>query len=136
LGAEEDGPQTPGRIRSAKETAIMGRPRKSEPRIRQLNFSLTEAELNSLTHRAQALGMRPVHFGRALLLDQDHKPTLKSSAPSNIERLIYGQLCRLGNNLNQLVRHLHQTGDPLPADLEPLLKDIRQIIARGYGHDR
>jgi hypothetical protein len=30
-----------------------------------------------------------------------------------------------------MVRHLHQTGDPLPADLEPLLNDIRRIIARG-----
>jgi hypothetical protein len=26
---------------------------------------------------------------------------------------------------------LHQTGDPVPADLEPLLIDIRRIIARG-----
>ena len=42
-------------------------------------------------------------------------------------QLIYGQLVRLGNNLNQMVRHLHRTGDPLPADLEPLLKDIRHI---------
>jgi hypothetical protein len=29
-----------------------------------------------------------------------------------------------------MIRHLHRTGDPLPADLEPLLKDIRQILAR------
>jgi len=29
-----------------------------------------------------------------------------------------------------MVRHLHQTGDPLPADLEPLLTDIRQMIAK------
>jgi hypothetical protein len=39
-------------------------------------------------------------------------------------------LSRLGNLLNQMVRHLHQTGDPLPPDLEPLLRDIRQIIER------
>ena len=30
-----------------------------------------------------------------------------------------------------MVRHLHRTGDPLPADLEPLLKDIRQIMRAG-----
>jgi hypothetical protein len=29
-----------------------------------------------------------------------------------------------------MVRHLHRTGDPPPADLEPLLRDIRDIIAR------
>ena|GEM_PF-4540712 len=39
-----------------------------------------------------------------------------------MSRLVHAQLSRLGNNLNQMVRHLHQTGDPLPTDLEHLLK--------------
>ena len=114
----------------------MGRPRKSEPRCEQLNLSLTASELESITKRAHALGMRPVHFGRAVLLDQDRKVAVKRELNGNSERLIYGQLVRLGNNLNQLVRHLHRTGDPLPADLEPLLKDIRQIIERRCRDDR
>jgi hypothetical protein len=113
----------------------MGRPKKSEPRDKQLNLSLTESELESIRRRACAVGMRPVHFGRVVLLTKDDKAAPRPDQESNVNRLIYGQLVRLGNNLNQLVRHLHQTGDPLPADLEPLLKDIRQIIARG-GHDR
>lgn len=108
----------------------MGRPTKSEPRYRQLNLSLTEAELDGIRMRAQAVGMRPVHFGRALLLDPGRKIASRKEADGNITRLIYGQLARLGNNLNQMVRHLHRTGDPLPPDLEPLLNDIRQIIAR------
>jgi hypothetical protein len=33
------------------------------------------------------------------------------------------------------VRHCHLTGNPLPEDLEPLLKDIRQIIMRGHRND-
>ena len=107
----------------------MGRPRKSEPRCEQLNLSLTTYELESIRRRAEAVGMRPVHFGRALLLD--HRTLAIKREPSgHIERLIYGQLVRVGNNLNQMVRHLHRTGDPLPADLDPLLKDIRQMIAR------
>ena len=114
----------------------MGRPRKSEPRCEQLNLSLTASELESITKRAHALGMRPVHFGRAVLLDQDRKVAVKRELNGNSERLIYGQLVRLGNNLNQLVRHLHRTGDPLPADLEPLLKDIRHIIERRCRDDR
>ena len=128
------GPQTPGRLRSAKETK-MGRPKKSEPRDKQLNLSLTESEFENIKRRAYAVGMRPVHFGRVVLLTKDDKAVPRPAQESNVNRLIYGQLVRLGNNLNQLVRHLHQTGDPLPADLEPLLKDIRQIIARGC-HDR
>jgi hypothetical protein len=115
----------------------MGRPRKSEPRSEQLNLSLTAAELASIKRRAEAVGMRPVHFGRALLLDPDRQPAIKHAEDrSNLERLIYDQLVRLGNNLNQMVRHLHRTGDPLPPDLEPLLKDIRAIIERGRRHDR
>jgi Bacterial mobilisation protein (MobC) len=114
----------------------MGRPKKTtEPRDKQLNLSLTAAEYESLIRRAQAVGMRPVHFGRALIFDQSRK-ILTSSEISNIARLNLGQLVRLGNNLNQMVRHLHQTGDPLPRDLEPLLTDIRRIIARGCGDDR
>jgi hypothetical protein len=109
----------------------MGRPCKSEPRDRQLNVGLTAAEYESLVQRAEAIGMRPVHFGRALLLGRSDASAVKSEPASNRSRLIHAQLVRLGNNLNQMVRHLHQTGDPLPADLEPLLNDIRQIIARG-----
>ncbi len=114
----------------------MGRPRKTtEPRDKQLNLSLTTAEYENLCQRARALGMRPVHFGRALLFDKSRKPVLGDERQSNIARLNYGQLVRLGNNLNQMVRHLHQTGDPLPADLEPLLTDIRRIIAREIRDD-
>ncbi len=108
----------------------MARPRKSEPRDKQFNLSLTACELESIKRRAHALGMRPIYFGRALLFDLARKITIKKKTETNMERLIYGQLVRLGNNLNQLMRHLHRTDDPLPADLGPLLKDIRQIINR------
>jgi len=107
----------------------MGRPKKSEIRSRQLNLSLTTGELETIKSRADALGMRPVHFGRALLLGQ-HKSIATAEPTRNLSRLVHAQLVRLGNNLNQMVRHLHQTGDPLPPDLEPLLNDIRRLVAR------
>jgi Mobilization protein NikA len=129
VGDRRDGPQTPGRMRSAKE-AHMGRPRKSEPRDRRLNLSLTASELESIKRRAEAIGMRPVHFGRAVLLNSTRGPVPKTAGDNSANKLIYNQLIRLGNLLNQMVRHLHSTSDPLPADLEPLLKDIRQIIAK------
>jgi len=113
-----------------RKKATMGRPKKSEPRCEQLNLSLTASELEGIKRRAYAVGMRPVHFGRAVLLDQTRKVAVKREPASNINRLLYSQLSRLGQNLNQLMRYLHRTGDPLPADLEPLLNDIRQIIAR------
>jgi hypothetical protein len=108
----------------------MGRPKKTEPRDRQFNLCLTASEFESIRRRAEVVGMRPVHFGRALLLDPVSKPTRARDEADNINRLIFTQLARLGNNLNQLMRHLHATGDPLPPDLEPLLRDIRQTLAR------
>lgn len=101
-----------------------------EPRDRQLNLSLTASELKNLHDRALALGMRPAHLGRALLLDNSRKLVSSRQPEDATSRLIYGQLVRLGNNLNQLVRHLHRTGAALPPDLEPLLADIRALIAK------
>jgi Bacterial mobilisation protein (MobC) len=114
----------------------MGRPKKSELRDRQFKLNLTQSEFESIKRRAEAVGMRPVHFGRAVLLDPARIVPLKHEAHSTMSRLVFEQLGRLGNNLNQLLRHLHRTGDPLPADLEPLLADIRQILARGHSDDR
>ncbi len=74
--------------------------------------------------------MRPVNFGRALLLETPRNPNVQNSPDNNRSHLIYGQLVRLGNLLNQMMRHCHRSGDQPPADLAPLLKDIRQIIAR------
>jgi hypothetical protein len=108
----------------------MGRPTKLEPRTKQLNLSLTERELERIKQRADLVGMRAVHFGRALLLDEKAKAVTENSSDNALAKLIYTQLVRLGNNLNQLVRHLHAHGGPLPRDLEPLLRDIRKQITR------
>jgi mobilization protein NikA len=108
----------------------VARPKTPEPRSEQLNISLTRAELDSIKKRAESVGMRPVHFGRQLLLQKAKQVDSSAAEKSTAEKLIFVQLSRLGNNLNQMVRHLHATGDPLPADAEPLLKDIRQILTR------
>jgi hypothetical protein len=114
----------------------MGRPKVNEPRCHQLNLSLSATESASIKRRASALGMRTAQFGRKLLLQEEQRVTANRRPENNHHELIYGQLVRLGNNLNQLVRHLHRTGEPLPSDLTPLLYDIRRIISRGGGNDR
>jgi Bacterial mobilisation protein (MobC) len=108
----------------------MGRPKQIDPRSQQLNLSFSKRELEDIKTRAHALGMRPTHFGRALLLEKSKQAVSHKTRTDNSRRLVHTQLVRLGNNLNQMVRHLHQTGDPLPADLEPLLNDIRCLIAK------
>lgn len=109
----------------------MGRPSKTEPRDKQLNLSLTASEYENIAQRAEAFGMRPVHFGRALLLDHGRTPRTSPRARSeNSWTLLRLQLSRIGNNLNQLLAYCHSTKAELPPDLEPLLRDIRNLIAR------
>ncbi len=109
----------------------MGRPTKTEPRDKQLNLSLSDSEFESIRSRAESVGMRPVHFSRAILLDEKRRPAAKSGPDHNIQKFICAQLIRLGNNLNQMVRHVHRHGGALPRDLEPLLQEIRRLIATG-----
>jgi len=109
----------------------MGRPTKTEPRTKQLNLSLTTSEFERVKERAESVGMRPVHFGRALVLNENSKRSQTTPPDNSVGRLIYAQLSRIGNNLNQLVRHVHRYGGSPPADLEPLLRDIRRLISRG-----
>ena len=114
-----------------RKDVMMTRPGKAEPRDRQLNLSLTASELEAVRRRAEALGLRPAHFGRLVLLDAKNPQVIRpTSEESPLTRLVYNQLIRMGSNLNQLMRHLHRTGDPLPADLEPLLRDIRALATR------
>lgn len=107
----------------------MGRPKVVEPRKERLNLSFTLAELDDIKRRAQALGMRPAHFGRGVLLDTTKNVVIaQESDPAT--RLLHLQLVRVGSNLNQMVKRLHALQLPLPADAEPLLRDIREIIER------
>jgi hypothetical protein len=108
----------------------MGRPKVSNLRDMQLKLNLTAAEYECVVRRAQAAGMRPAHFGRAMVLKENAVHAVNRPTLSNAERLNYLALSRVGNNLNQMVRRMHQTGEPAPADLEPLLVDIRQIVNR------
>jgi hypothetical protein len=108
----------------------MARPKQTSVRDRQLNIGLTDGEYQAIAARAHALGMRPVAYGRAMMLDARIAPAAAVDAPHRHERLVLLELQRLGNNLNQLVRRLHITGSTPPADLGPLLADVRAILSR------
>jgi hypothetical protein len=108
----------------------MGRPRKPDKRDHQLNIRLTAGELKTVAARASGFGMQPVDYGRWVLIDNGHPAALPVPPESRFDRLVHIQLQRLGNLLNQLVRRLHQTGEPPPEDLKPLLRDIRALLNR------
>jgi hypothetical protein len=109
-----------------------GRPKSDDPRMRQLKLNLTMSEFAEINRRAHAFDLRLAHYVRNKVLEENpENPT--DHVARNIQRLILDQLRRIGNNLNQLVKRLHFTGEPLPRDLEPLLTDIRNLIAKVRG---
>jgi hypothetical protein len=126
-------PQTPlGRMRSA-ESETVARPGKRVRRDHQLNLSLTKDEYIAAYWRADRAGMRLVDYGRWCLLGGKDQPAQLEAAASTGDHLLFAELKRLGNNLNQLVRFCHSTGRQPPAQLDPLLQLIRSLINRGIG---
>jgi hypothetical protein len=109
----------------------MGRPRKTDKRDRQLNIGLTNAEFDAVMSRAFARGMHAVVYARWMLLGRAKTEVHSVTPTTRFDRLAIVQLQRLGNLLNQIARHMHQTGQ-LPLDeLVALLRDIRAVLMRG-----
>ena len=112
-------PQVSGEIKKGEP----GRPRKSEKdrRARVIRVYVSERELASFRELA---GDRPL----AVVI----RELIQGRWPENrIPRAyleVHGQLSKIGNNLNQAVRLAH-TGR-CPAHLEPLLKNLLQLLAR------
>jgi hypothetical protein len=104
-----------------------GRSKPEERRDRQFNVALTADELLRLHAAARASGMRPVDFGRARLLD-----TARTARTTRVVRqldpLLLVQLSRVGNNLNQIARGLHQFAVPTPELLSPVLSELRDLL--------
>jgi hypothetical protein len=113
----------------------MSRPNNPLVRNRQLNISLTGSELDDVRALADAAGQKPIDFGRSKILEERTRHPQKNYGSTTL-RLIYAQLARIGAALNQLVRRVQATKEPMPADLEPLLRDIRRILSERNGDDR
>lgn len=109
----------------------MGRPPLEKKRDQQLNVSLTQDEYADLYWRSRRAGMRMVDYGRWRLLGGEKQPVIPPHASHQGDHVLFAELKRLGNNLNQLVRICHATRSPPPASLEGLLQRIRDVINRG-----
>lgn len=112
-----------------------GRPKLDIVRDRQFNVGLTQREHELLLQRAARAGMRPVDYGRARLFAEWRISAQHASGAAHLDPLFLNALVRLGNNLNQIARRLNTIGQPAPPSLEPLLGEIRQLIARGIVRD-
>src|SRR5690606_31024452 len=75
-------------------------------RDKQMTFWVTAAERDRIRENAERAGMSPSAFVRALALGK-----AVSAKPQGDARELIRQLNRIGNNLNQLLRHAPGMGD-------------------------
>jgi hypothetical protein len=121
-------PPTP-RTHALSRKAAMGRPKLHITRDRQFNVGLTATELAEVQRAARLAGMRPVDYGRAKLLSKPGRIARAEYAVRQLDPLLLVALSRIGNNLNQIARRLNELALPVPEDLDPLLAEIRSILA-------
>jgi len=112
----------------------MGRPTRAEKRDKQLNLKLTAREHAWVQSRAKASGKRLVDFGRAMILADRPLPARLPGAPTHLDPLFLACLSRIGNNLNQIARRLHEFDVTAPADLEPVLAALREMFGKVRKH--
>ncbi|MCY4029515.1 MAG: plasmid mobilization relaxosome protein MobC [Acidobacteria bacterium] len=109
----------------------MGRPRLSVKRDQQFGIRLTDAEALAIAAAAGRRGMPPVAFIRSAALEAAGAsvaaaPSEDSASTDAVERR--SELRRIGSNLNQAVRRLHQGREDL-AELRRLVEEVRDQVA-------
>jgi hypothetical protein len=102
-----------------------GRPKLEEPRIKTLAYKVTESEHKKLKDLAESRGLKVGTFARNAALEIKIPKGIKPK----IDLATWTELARIGNNLNQVTRHLHKTGDQsgLYETIAGLLIQIEQI---------
>lgn len=125
-------PPTP-RTHALSGKVAMGRPKLEITRDRQFNVGLTASELADVQRSARMAGMRPVDFARAKLLSKSGHFTRMAHSIRQLDPLLLVQLSRIGNNLNQIARALNELSVEMPADLAPLLAELRSILRIAAG---
>jgi len=115
----------------------MPRPKSDQRREQQLNVALRGDELAELQARANACGMRLVDYARAALLDRRVAAhAVGVPRHSMLDRLVFEQWKRVGNNLNQIARNFNAGGLPNPPELKDALRayiEIRNAIFKALG---
>lgn len=111
----------------------MGRPAKHDKRDQQLNVKLTLREFQWVAREATAAGLRPGEYGRAKLLAERPVDVPARAVGPQLDPLLLSSLARIGNNLNQIARRLHELDVPAPEDLAPLLRLVREALQQAAG---
>ena len=121
----------------------MGRPRLSVKRDRQFGVRLTDAEASAIEAAASRRGQPPVVFIRSAAIEVAAETVPEAAAAETVpeaaaeaiarvntaaaETARRAELRRIGVNLNQVVRHLHEGRGDLDTDLDTLRKLVKEV---------
>jgi len=103
----------------------MGRPRLAENAIRE-NFTvrLTAAERARVEEKARQLNLSPSDYARACLV----RGTVRVVQEGGFDPELVRGVLAIGNNLNQIARHLNTTGQIDPTELHEVLAMVRAFL--------
>jgi len=115
------------RLEQAQRIRRGGRPRTDDPRSKSLNVRFTESEWGRVVERAEAAGRPPRVLAREALLDGSM--TSAPRARARADAALTGQVARIGNNLNQVVRALNEAKVSGQLDVVTLKMAVDKIDA-------
>ncbi len=101
-----------------------GRPKLENPRSVHLGFRANKDEAQKIHDQAKARGISPGEFCRLAALGKK----IPSGTVPEINRQTWAELSRIGNNLNQVARHLNQGSGN--SDLAPVLDDVLSQVRK------
>lgn len=116
------------RLEQAARIRRGGRPRTDDPRSKSLNVRFTESEWERVQARSEEAGRPPRELARDALLTG----RMVASAPREAARAdaeLSGQIARIGNNLNQVVRSLNEAKALGQLDIVTLKMSVDRIDA-------
>jgi hypothetical protein len=104
-----------------------GRPKKP-PAEKRSSFTvwLNDREVKTIEEKAERAGLRRAVYLRRAALDRDMLP---AGAQSERDQLI-NELSAVGNNLNQIARHLNKGGGADPKRLDETLAQLGDALSR------
>lgn len=109
----------------------MARPRRPIIRDRHVSFRLSAVEHLKLVDKAHRSGLSVGDFVRARVLPARTRRRPAGEAEP-VAMPLLSELRRIGVNVNQIAHHCNRHQVPPPAELEPLLAEIRSLLAASW----
>lgn len=100
------------------------KPKLENARIKTLAFKVSDSERENIRENAKARGLSPSSFSRLAVLGK----RMPSSPTPTVNIKTWGELGRIGNNLNQISERLNRRGDYVEADIYKVVSELQAQI--------